>query len=31
MNIVEKGFHILALSDAADEVNEKRIMFLKGP
>ncbi len=27
--IVEKGFHILALSDAADEVNEKRIMFLK--
>lgn len=29
--IVKKGFHILALSDAADEVNEKRIMFLKGP
>jgi pimeloyl-ACP methyl ester carboxylesterase len=27
--IVEKGFHILALSDAADEINEKRIMFLK--
>ena len=27
--IVEKGFHILALSDEADEVNEKRIMFMK--
>lgn len=27
--LVEKGFHILALSDEADEVNKKRIIFLE--
>ena len=29
LSIIEGGFHILALSDIADEVNKKRIMFLK--